>query len=1003
MMGAKNEIFPTFSELCALAREVEKKPLSIPPRPIDGKLAMDDTTSIFPREFEDYTYSYLIFEAQKVERRLSNLAIASTPQEKVVGTPHLTPAQMMESDLRKFVEAQEQSEPPGENDDVSIARSEPKSFFPTRRVSAQSLREEQRATAPEEELPIPEKEPEEQAPIPFPPTKARILPPVSKLRPPTALPEKAQASPPPLPSASARPPMQKAAPQIPPAKPPTIAARQPSAPIQQDAEVPSPDEQYAPASVKSSKMPTEPLAVEQEKEDAPVAKLPAGVSSYSKLSPRLQALMEAKLRREEEKARKRQDDSEIFKQPPAPSEDEEEGEKGQLPPELMIDPQEERGEENEQLPSRRPLRPTEDEREDAPLPEDREVSSPIKQPATPQEEEQRKLRLRKLMDEAAPSAEDEAPAPEDEGELAEKEEEIVPPKRLLRPPEDEEEAALEPEEEKPAAQQISRKGAVPEQEDEAEEAEPEIRAKPPEEEPARAGPITIKPMFPDAAQPDSAKAKPASASEESDRMRRIQRIIEELSPDKARAKPVVMPKQEEDSFEDDDKPDEPAPPVQKPAAASKKKKEALAATAKKADAGKKGRAKKGKMPAPIMPEQEEEQQGEALDEEPEEQAPVPKKLPILAKKIPRAPLKEVPEENEDEPIKPATKKSIPRTPAKDEPEEQEETPIRSPPAALQLKAQKKLMPRVPVQETGEAEPPPQKKLAPRLPARAKTEEEELPAPKKLIPRIPMREAEPDEEEERAAPVRRRILPGMARTQPSTPQTYVPPARGRAAPVPRDEEELEHDEERAEIPAPKKVIRSPPPDEQEEPEEQETPAPSALLAPLKPRKLVSDEPLPEAQKTPEQLAQDEKMRKMAEQLARLEASRVKEVSGTAHLPVQEEDIPLPEAEDDGVPKPQDYEQAKEGLRKSLERDEVARKVRIEDEAAAEQFAKEHMVWLYEIYKMGGMPREDFVQKAVEKYKESKNGAQPAPGSAASEAPPNPALANLGKVIEKKDKK
>ena len=50
-MGAKTDIFPTFSELCAIAREVEKKPLSVPARPIDGKLTLDENFGIFPREF----------------------------------------------------------------------------------------------------------------------------------------------------------------------------------------------------------------------------------------------------------------------------------------------------------------------------------------------------------------------------------------------------------------------------------------------------------------------------------------------------------------------------------------------------------------------------------------------------------------------------------------------------------------------------------------------------------------------------------------------------------------------------------------------------------------------------------------------------------------------------------------------------------------------------------------------------------------------------------------
>jgi len=100
----------------------------------------------------------------------------------------------------------------------------------------------------------------------------------------------------------------------------------------------------------------------------------------------------------------------------------------------------------------------------------------------------------------------------------------------------------------------------------------------------------------------------------------------------------------------------------------------------------------------------------------------------------------------------------------------------------------------------------------------------------------------------------------------------------------------------------------------------------------------------------------------------------------------------------LPPPQDYQAAKEEFRK---------KVRLEDEAAAahqrsegelEQYAKENMVWLYEIYKMGGISREDFLQKVKSKLEE---GAQAQPIS--EEAPPNPALANINKEIEKRYKK
>jgi len=220
---------------------------------------------------------------------------------------------------------------------------------------------------------------------------------------------------------------------------------------------------------------------------------------------------------------------------------------------------------------------------------------------------------------------------------------------------------------------------------------------------------------------------------------------------------------------------------------------------------------------------------------------------------------------------------------------------------------------------------------------------------------------------------------MARTLPSTPQTYVPPAR-----------------ERKQIAKPTGV-----------PGERETQATeqagfSPGIASLKPRKLVFEESPVAEDKSPEQLLQEQKMAKMAEQLARLEAGKVKEVAGTAALPSEEEDIPLP-GDDEEVPKPNDYEQAKESLRKTLEREETVRKVKQEDEATVEQYAKDHLVWLYEIYKMGGMDRVDFLQKASEKYSEAQNATSAPEAGAEKDTSQNPALAALSKEIEKKDKK
>ncbi len=58
-----------FLELCKLARELEKRAMDILPTPISGDLAHEGS-DIFPKEFEDYTYSYLLVEAHNIERKL---------------------------------------------------------------------------------------------------------------------------------------------------------------------------------------------------------------------------------------------------------------------------------------------------------------------------------------------------------------------------------------------------------------------------------------------------------------------------------------------------------------------------------------------------------------------------------------------------------------------------------------------------------------------------------------------------------------------------------------------------------------------------------------------------------------------------------------------------------------------------------------------------------------------------------------------------------------------
>ena len=335
-MGAKTDLFPTFSELCATAREVEKNPLSIPPRPIDGKLVLDENFGIFPREFEDYTYGFLLFEAQKIERRIGADAIVSAQQGPAASARPLTPEQQMQNDLRKFVSAQEHALP-ADNDDIAAQplreKREPAPSAPAEVMEYERQNPTSREPSDSGDVPLPAEDgvpsPEKEAARLLPAKKEGIISPPrasARVLPPFALQKKSSTiSAPNIPPAMQAAPSQQAAtakpawqsspppaqpePQAPSAKPswqssPKIPASQPSG---QDAFEPDvPAIQQSP----SSSAPELPLGSEAEK------KAPAGISSYSKLSPRLQALMEQKLRREEERAKKAREDSDIFKTPP---------------------------------------------------------------------------------------------------------------------------------------------------------------------------------------------------------------------------------------------------------------------------------------------------------------------------------------------------------------------------------------------------------------------------------------------------------------------------------------------------------------------------------------------------------------------------------------------------------------------------------------------------------------------------------------------------------------
>lgn len=128
---------------------------------------------------------------------------------------------------------------------------------------------------------------------------------------------------------------------------------------------------------------------------------------------------------------------------------------------------------------------------------------------------------------------------------------------------------------------------------------------------------------------------------------------------------------------------------------------------------------------------------------------------------------------------------------------------------------------------------------------------------------------------------------------------------------------------------------------------------------------------------------------------------RDIAGQAELPLEKEDdvdIPMPPPED-AETAPADYEDAKDDFKRKMQQEDIRAKTKDGADVLLEAYAKENLVWLYEIYTMGGMPREDFIAKVKEKMAESGMiGPQAGP-----EAPNNPALAALGKEIDKRYKK
>src|SRR3989344_5959123 len=94
---AATDTFPSFSEICRTARETERRLLSTTPSQISGELHPGEGTAIFPREFDEYTYSLLLSEAHKVERKLFAASYAGSLTGQ--GAPGAAPPKLDERKL----------------------------------------------------------------------------------------------------------------------------------------------------------------------------------------------------------------------------------------------------------------------------------------------------------------------------------------------------------------------------------------------------------------------------------------------------------------------------------------------------------------------------------------------------------------------------------------------------------------------------------------------------------------------------------------------------------------------------------------------------------------------------------------------------------------------------------------------------------------------------------------------------------------------------------------
>lgn len=976
MADASSDFQAGFPELCKQAREVERNAISSKPSRLSGSLHPGETDAIFPAEFESYTFAYVFSEAQRVERSHSEKAYSSAPfrQEKAAIAPPPPPPPPSDGaypeiaeELRRFAKTQPQS---------ALAEAAPKKTVQAPDSNPAGAQEMAVPIPPAELGPSPGSSPPKIPFLPFGKGKSKAEAPLEAPSPPAediwdTAPYEVQEA-------------EKEA-----------AKEGKPLPFEENEEAKvAPSAEFSGGSDEAKVPESSEISLVQP-------------SRQSKISPRLRAIIEEKLRKEEERRRQEQEENTDIERPPEQKPESAQDEVVFSSRERLL----------KKLQSQGIKVPTLAEQVASNLKESARQGALREKEAQAQEEEQAQGREEPpaplppaKTKPAIPSGKPylDAAAPSGTAKLAGAQQANPEPKpKMPLPMAGEEGGGVESGDSSLQDEPVSA--------EEAASTEPAALPEKPigmplQRQAAGLKPsITIRPIFQGERESDAPSTGPET-NEEKTRQMRLQRIIDELSDDrraspsprKAAGAAFAKPKNEtpaenwaesqaeegqaDGPEEQADAEDAPAAPVaakapkgakKPPAPISKQKRQAKKPAAQavllqkaRASPNSKSRIKPEKAApqssasARMRKVALQEEMAVPGEEAAEENQPAPAR--VLPRRAPPAMKKEADEESEEQ-VRAVQRKESPLSSDREDGVDGEapRMPMRVLPRRAPAQPQKREESgegkgAQPANEAGEGAPPARSRVLP---------------PRGLAPRA----------ETLQSTGSKRIFPGGISRASTLQNTYIPPARQKIArkmPV-RAEEALSEDEA---------------PEPEEAPDSGQSAEPPTLLA---------KRALPSRQaRKPEAVEEEKEEERIPD--APLPGSPVisapmktRDIAGEAKLPEHEDEEelapPPPPPEDDlPVPVASEYEQAKDDFRAKMKEEGIKESAKAESEDATEQYAKENMTWLYEIYKMGGMSREDFLQKVRDKIAESK-GSSPQGGQAEAS---NPAFASIGKEIVEK---